>query len=171
MAFREKILIYVSTLIIIIAASIIFLIYPLKNKITEVKNQISEQKITLEIIKNKSENVTAMQKDYEAILDKKEKVDKMIISSANQLNLFKDIEDLALRNNLTQNYNLDAPAGKNTGELTMNIEIGGEYLKILNYIKGLESLNYYLKIVSINFAVTTAGEPVNATLQAKTYWQ
>lgn len=171
MAFREKILIFISILIIVIAASIIFLIYPLKNKIAEVKNQIDEQKITLEIIKNKSENVSARQKDYEAILDKKSALDNMIISSANQLNLFKDIEDLAQRNNLAQNYNLDAPGAKNAGELIMNIQLEGDYLKILEYLKGLETLNYYIKIVSLDFAVSAAGEQVSAALQAKTYWQ
>ncbi|MFH1366710.1 MAG: type 4a pilus biogenesis protein PilO [Patescibacteria group bacterium] len=171
MPFREKILIFVSTLIICIFALIIFVIFPLINQVTGVKNEIDEQKITLEIMKNKSENISKIQKDYEIILEKKNDLEKMTLSSANQLNFFKNIEDLAQQNSLIQNYNLEAPSPNNTAETKINIQLNGDYLRILSYLKGLESLDYYIKIISINFSVSTAGAMVNATLQAKTYWQ
>ncbi|MFA5070072.1 MAG: hypothetical protein WC528_02220 [Patescibacteria group bacterium] len=171
MNFREKIIIYAAALIVVIFASVIFFIYPLTSKIVEVKDQIDEQKIALEIIKNKSENISTQQKDYELVLQKKEVIEKMTLSSANQVNFFKDIEGLAQRNNLTQNYTLDSPNTENVSEININIQLNGEYLNILSYLKDLESLDYYVKIFSLKYAVSTTAQPVNATLQAKTYWQ
>lgn len=172
MKFRDKNIIFFASLIIVIAVFYAFLIYPLKNNVTEIKGKIDEQRINLEIAKNKSENLSATEKDLAGINEKKLVLDQMIITSENQLSLFNDIENLAQINNLEQDYNLEMVDTTTTNsEVKMSINIAGDYLAFLRYFEGLESLNYYIKIVTCEISSSTSSGRVTASLQAKTYWQ
>jgi len=172
MKFRDKNIIFFACLIVVVVVFYAFLIYPLKNNLAEIKGKIEEQRINLEITKSKSADLSAVKKDLEGINDKKATLDKMILSSENQLSLFKDIENLAQMNNLTQDYSLEIMDTKTTSsEVKMSIDITGDYLAFLRYFAGLESLNYYVKVISCELVDSPSPGIVTATLQAKTYWQ
>lgn len=172
MKFRDKNIIFFTALIIIFGVFYVFLVYPLRNNLAEIKGKIDEQRTNLEILKNKSQDLSGVKKDAEEINDKKLVLDKMIITSGNQLSLFKDIENLAQMNNLVQNFSLDTKAIKTANsEVKMTISVTGDYLAFLRYLEGLESLNYYIKVISGEIVSSSSPGSITATLQAKTYWQ
>jgi len=173
MKFREKILIYSSILIIAIVAIYIFLISPLRNSISRARNNWEDQKIIYEITKDRSENMASFKKDIEEINEKKENLDKFLISSNKQINFFRDLENTADTLNVDLTYDLEQIKKNNDEDLqTVNIDIKttGQYNNILKYIASLESFNYYIKISNIKISSLNSNK-IQADIQAKTYWQ
>ncbi|MCZ2846003.1 MAG: type 4a pilus biogenesis protein PilO, partial [Candidatus Bathyarchaeota archaeon] len=145
---------------------------PLRGSLTELKEEVENKRITLEITKRKAENLSALQEDYKTIEAKKQALENMIISQANQLKLFQDLEDLAQKNNIEQNFSLETPEKEaSPQEVKININLEGNYLKILGYLAGLEAFDYYVKVFSIRFTSSEYKGGAFVTIEAKTYWQ
>jgi len=167
---REKILITVSAFIISAIAIGLFVFMPLKDNITRLNSDIRDKRIVLEITKRRSENLTVLKNDYENIQNKNKLLDAMYISQDNTISFFKDLEDAAQKNNIDLNYSLGNMTDEISGkEVKLDINIKGDYLKILAFLSDLESLDYYIKLYSINFTQGEA-QSANAIIQAKTYW-
>lgn len=172
MQLREKMIIFSSAIIIIVVVFYLFITNPLRESLTKLKEEVENKRINLEITKRKAENLTALKEDYETIEKKKQALENMIISQANQLELFQDLENLAQKNNIEQNFSLETPKTEaSPQEVKININLEGNYLKILGYLAGLEALDYYVKVSSMKFTSSEYVGNASLTIEAKTYWQ
>jgi len=172
MKIKEKSIIIISVIIVATAAVIFFITLPLKQKISQIEEDINNQKVVLEITKKRSKNITSLQRDYEEIMEKKENLENMFIGKNNQLTLFKDIEKIAEQYNLELNYNLEESSTKeDISEVNLSLNLSGLYQNILKYLGSIEELNYYIKIKDITLKSSSTKENIQVVINAKTYWQ
>ncbi|MDZ7799122.1 MAG: type 4a pilus biogenesis protein PilO [Patescibacteria group bacterium] len=172
MKFKEIKLIYTAVLLGAIIAVYIFLVMPLRSSISQTRQNLQNQKITQEILKNRSENISTYKKDIEEIKTKKNRLEDMFISSEKQIDFFRQLENVAKDLNLNLNYTLEQTSNNKDNIKTVNLKIklDGAYTDNLKYLASLEALPYYIKTSNISFT-NSNNSNITVNIQAITYWQ
>ena len=172
MKFKEKISIFSLAILGALVLITAFLILPLRQSVAETSGQIHEQRITLEINKNRLENLASFKKDIQEIEKQLKTLEGMFVNEANQISFFRDLENTAQVSSLKLNYSLEDISKKTQSpkEVLINFSLEGKYENLLKFMAGLEGLDYYIKVKNLSFRPATT-QNLQANLQAITYWQ
>ena len=164
---REVIAIFVY--VGVIAMLVYFIILPLVSKIEGVNNQIQEESMKQEIVKQQLTELPKIQQQYETLQENKGSID-VLLDKGNAVTLIEKLETLAddcgdkieisVQNSQSQK-NVAAVATKTNADdtlanalpsadyLQMQILLIGDYNKIINFISKLESMEYHSDITRV----------------------
>ena len=153
----------------VVAVLVYFVILPLLSKIEGINNQIQEESMKQEIVKQQLEELPKIQQQYEA-LQKNEGFIDVLLDKNNAVTLIEKLENLAqdsgnkieisIQNSslpenvavVTTNTNTDDTLIKalpSADYLQLHILLTGDYNKIVNFISRLENMEYYSDITGI----------------------
>lgn len=153
---RKKTLTAILSLIgvvVLLTAGIILLNIKIKNT----EKQINEFLSSLENKSCKTEDLRSALAKIRDTQKKVEQYNSFLFQKGNELQLITDLENIAVKNNVTQNIvnsNLDNAAGTS---LEMTLDIGGAYENALKYLLALERHPYFLAVENLELYPT--GEP------------
>jgi len=169
---RKSYIFLLSGLVIIILA-VYLIILPLAGSITSLSKDVYDQKITLEMLKKRSENVANLMTDYSQLKAYEQLLNKFFINKNDQLNFLTSLENTATKNKLTQELVLQEIGQINKiKEAPLEIVLTGSFTDIVKYLSEIESMDYYLVIDSIDFSKSgNLSGGLTATIESKTYWQ
>jgi Tfp pilus assembly protein PilO len=96
--------------------------------------------------------------------------DKLLLPPGNELELITDLENIAVKNKVSQRIigsNLDNYAN---GKIEITVSIFGAYVDILRYISDLEKYKYIITIEQIDFSPSGAsGDSASSRIQISLY--
>lgn len=177
---KQKILILNGVIISIIASIIFFVVLPSVNEIKDIQNSIQIQYDDLENKYIKGQSLKRLSDNLKKIDPLIEKLDGVFIKESDQVGFITFLENLATENKISQKITLNPPQVNNYyKKIPMQIATNGSYFKQMNFIKKIESLNYYITIKSIEISPSTengienSGENVNTdmVMNVDTYWK
>ena len=148
LTFKNKIIILLSTLFLVIISSVAFYIYPTFSKISKVKNELHEQRVQLAILEQQRSDLETTRRDYNNIKDDIDQVSKIFLKKDSIPDLISDLEKYSNGKEITQEIslgNLDA-----NSQLKLTLSLTGNNSNIVDYISNLENLNIYLIITDFN---------------------
>lgn len=153
---RKKVL---TTLLLLVGVVILLIIgiVLLNFKITSTEKQINEFLASLESKSCKTEDLRSALAKIRDTQKKVEQYNSFLFQKGNELQLITDLENIAIKNNVTQNIvnsNLDNASGNS---LEMTLDIGGSYENALKYLLAVERHPYFLAVENLELYPT--GEP------------
>ncbi|MFA4936709.1 MAG: hypothetical protein WC575_00230 [Patescibacteria group bacterium] len=148
---KQKIIISLSAVAIIVSGLIILLIYPCITRIKELSNEIFTQRVELEKIYLRGQNLKQTLEQYQQIKPTVLLLNRAYIQSGQELDLFTSLENLSENNNIVPNIKLTSttPKEKTIKTLPLQITLVSNFTNLMNYLVGLENLDYYLNISTI----------------------
>jgi len=153
---RKKILITLLLLAGVVVLLIIGIIL-LNLKIKSTEKQINEFLLSLENKSCKTEDLRSALAKIRDTQKKVEQYNSFLFQKGDELQLITDLENIAAKNNVTQNIvnsNLDNAAGTS---LELTLDIGGTYENALKYLLAMERHPYFLAVENLELYPT--GEP------------
>ena len=182
---KKRLYIYASILIIFIILIVYFLILPSINKVKETHVAILNQKIELKQSIDQGKNLSQLGEKINKIKPELEKLNKIFINKNRELDFITSLESIADEFEVKQEINLNPGKKEKESEyeispITINLE--GTYLNILQYLKEMESLEYYINVNSINInSIQTSKNHItdnknnksniNMIINANIYWK
>ena len=176
---KSKIFYLCIVLIVITATLLLFIIIPNINEIRLIKEDIITQKKNYEIKKIQNENIDTIIEKVNYVDSKMDDLDSIFIKKNNELEFITLLENLALKNNISQKIDF-TPSENITNEvekIPVKLNVSGSYNSFLSYLSNLETARYYISIENISIT----GKPSNteqnsssviqANITANTYWQ
>lgn len=151
----KKILIMLFLMTIIISIIGIFVLYPTITQIRDINQETTNIKRYLE---TKHQNTISIRQSREKSENIKETVASYlnyIFYTGEELKLITTLEEVAKKTNVEQNiknYKLE------NNKIILNTTINGDYLSILEYIRGIESVNYFINIDDLTMSLSTTKE-------------
>lgn len=180
---RKRIIISLVGFLIFISAVIYFVIFPSIRDIRNIKNEIESQRVELERRYVKGQSLRKMKEKLERAEEKVDVLDQVFIGQDAGLEFVTALEGVAGKNGVSQKINLLSSAGVDNGfykVVPLQLSSGGNAGQQMNYLVGLETLNYYINIKSLELSsgstATPADNPgsgsrVNLFVTADTYWR
>lgn len=153
---RKKVL----TTLLLLAGAVILLITGiilLNLKIQTTEKQINEFLASLESKSCRTEDLRSALAKIRDTQKKVEQYNSFLFKKGDELQLITDLENIAIKNNVTQNIvnsNLDSTTGNS---LIMTLDIGGAYENALKYLLALERHPYFLAVENLELYPT--GDP------------
>ncbi|PIT88585.1 MAG: hypothetical protein COU29_02295 [Candidatus Magasanikbacteria bacterium CG10_big_fil_rev_8_21_14_0_10_36_32] len=153
---RKKILITLLSLVTVVVLLIIGIVL-LNLKIKNTEKQINEFLLSLENKSCRNEDLRSALAKIRDTQKKVEQYNSFLFKKGNELQLITDLENIALKNNVSQNIinsNLDSASGDS---LQMTLDISGTYENALKYLLAVERHPYFLSVENLELYPT--GEP------------
>ncbi|MDD3663148.1 MAG: hypothetical protein PHT84_04755 [Candidatus Pacebacteria bacterium] len=157
---KHKVILSTFLIALSLFVVIFLIILPTIKYIDSLKENIAITEIEIE---ESYQKIILLKNSINQLDDIKEKVEPfyfLTLNEGEELTIIKELEDLAVYNNLSQN--LDVSFNKNPGNSKDNISnlahyvfkirISGNFTDVLNYIDDLEELPYYFLIDQVSFA-------------------
>jgi len=177
---KNKIITSVTMITIFSAGVIYFLIYPAIVDIQKIGQDIENQRIDLEKRYVRGQSLNKLSRDLKNIEPSLAVLDDVFIDQNRALEFVTTLEDVAGKSGVSQKINL--MTDKSTKEFDymktpLQIAVQGDFASILRYITGLESLNYYININTIDIARNSgdnnspASKNVAVQITADTFWK
>ena len=184
--------IYVNLAIygLIVVLAIYFLLLPTIADILSLREQIIDQKITLERNLNRERDIIKLVNKMNRIKPELAKLDQAFINSSREIEFINTLEGLAGENNITMNISLNETGEKANDifeKINLTIQTQGSFENLLKFLADIEKMNYYININYFEFASNQGGardfSPKNADemilsnasvsmrLGAETYWK
>lgn len=171
---KQREIIAIVVYIGVIAILVYFVILPLISKIEGVNNQIQEESMKQEIVKQQLAELPKIQQQYEALQENEGSID-VLLNKDNAVTLIEKLETLAdncgdkieisVQNSQSQKNIAVVTAKKNTDDalpsadyLQMQITLTGDYNKIVDFISKLESMEYYSDITGVEIKQSDIAE-------------
>lgn len=186
---KKRIFIVPAVFILFVTGLIYFIILPTMKDIEETAAQIESQRTDLDKKYYKSKSAKQSTKSLKAIEGDVEKLDRIFIGKNQELAFITALEEIANKNNINQNINLDLSSGaKNNkyGKIPLKLTTQGNFINQFNYLLDLEKLNYYLNIKSLDLSAGggasayppldkiinyDSGANIKMVILADTYWK
>lgn len=166
---KQREIIIILTYVGVILVLVYFVILPLLSKIEGVNNQIQEESMKQEIVKQQLGELPKIQQQYDTLqknegtidvlLDKNkavtliESLEKLAQDSGNKIEI--SVQNSQLQKNVTV-ATTKTPADKtlintlpSSDYLQMQIILTGDYNKVVNFISKIENMEYYSDIIGI----------------------
>ena len=181
---KQREIIIIFAYVGVVLALIYFIILPLLSKIEGVNNQIQEESMKQEIVKQQLGELPKIQQQYntlqtnegaiDVLLDKDkavaliESLEKLAQDSGNKIEI--SVQNSQLQKNVAVTTTKIAADGTlikalpSTDYLQMQILLTGDYNKIINFINKLENMEYYSDITGIKMTqsdITGNAEVIN----------
>lgn len=186
---KKRIFAVPAVFVLFIAGLIYFIILPTMKDVEETAAQIKSQRTDLDKKYYKSKNAKQSTKSLKAIEEDVEKLNRVFINQNQELAFITALEEVANKNNINQNINLDLSSGaKNNkyGKIPLRLTTQGNFINQFNYLRDLERLDYYLNIKSLNLSAGGGasayppsdkiinyggGANIGMVILADTYWK
>jgi hypothetical protein len=198
---KQKLINTVVLFVIFLVALIYFgIIYYVKS-INTLKSQIIDEKINSEKKYQVEKNVIALNKKINEINSGVNSLSDVFVNKNRELELITALENIANKNTVTQKIDLATPAEKQvvksskktkvsaetvpTDDIlssSLTISASGKYNNIINYLKEINALKYYINIDGLDLSQAISGDDlaennsldsrnINLNIIAKTYWK
>ena len=164
----KKLIILSTTLSIIIAAIIFFVLYPYFTKIQTLNINVNDQRIQLAIYEDQRINIDKTRSDLKKIENDINDISLIFVEQENILDFIDTLDFISENNNLVQTINIINLDNIETDNyLQISVGIDGEWDNIINYLNTLEKLDYYVILDNLNFSKLS--EKINLTFTAIVY--
>jgi Tfp pilus assembly protein PilO len=171
--YRGKIILIFSVLSVVAAIIIVFVVIPSMKKISKMKEEIEFQRADLEkkYFKIQRSKKTAL--NLVKTGEEMGKLNSVFINENRELEFITRLEELASKNSLAQEINLSGKDKAEEGKprtASLYVRITGSYDNIINYLSGVESLEYYINISGLELTVDDEKGEYSLSFKALTYW-
>ncbi len=170
----KKIIITLATLLIIVIGLSAMVIYPNGKRIKELSQDIYTKRVEAEKIFNRGQNLRSVIEQYNKIKPTLSKLKSVFVTENKELDLFTSLETLASNLQLEPEVKLSSSeSSKKDRKLPLQIKLQSNYAQLLNYLVGLEDLDYYINISSLRLAATKdkSSQSLTTLLLAEAYYQ
>ncbi len=161
---------------------VFFIVIPTIHDILDMGQKIEEQRIDLEKKYIKGQNLRQLTNNLNKINSQLSKLEQIFISENRELEFITTIEGVASKNSIDQRINLgiqEDMAEYNYKKMALQLFLQGNFIDITNYLLGLESLEYYLNIKSIELTSNLVKQEIDASsntiintfLSVETFWK
>jgi len=172
--------IYIITVFfgLIILSLIVFFIFPSFKKIKSNSDDLFSKKQSISILKNQADQVENFKKKYNEYKPNLEKTDQLFIDLENPVNFIKFLEKTASDSGIESEISLSPYSLKeNESSITFQFFSSGNFLKILEFTKAMESGPYLVEIKNLiiknsevkNASKNNLSEIVDATFLIKAF--
>ena len=184
---KYKIFAFNTAILVILFCGIKFIILPSVDQIEQIKIDIYQNQFDLEQKYQRSQSLKKLSANLKSIEGKIENIDQVFISQNRELEFITALEQIAEKKNVRQKIILgktqSAVGDKFYKKIPLQIQAQGNYPDILQYLQGLEALNYYINIKSIDLSansvsqrseitvVNNLGGEVSVNIIADSYWR
>src|SRR3989338_1571202 len=148
---KNKIIASSAGFIAIILCLAYYIVIPTIQEIKAMGNNIEEQREDLEKKYIKGQSLRQLMENFEKIDPKLTYLDKIFANQNRELEFITSLENEANKNQIRQKITLSSPQ-KTTNQKFTKIKVRltteGEFVKQLKYLRDLESLSYYINIIS-----------------------
>lgn len=171
---KNKIILLNIVIAVIIVFVLYFIIIPNVEIIKKIQFDIQSQLIELENKYKKSQSLRQVSDNLKQIEPQISLLDQVYIKQDQELLFITALEDLATKNHITQKLNLGNVKVNTTPQKSiLQINTQGNFVDQIGYLRGLESLNYYINIKTIEIYKNSTDnqESTSMTLVVDTYWQ
>lgn len=157
--------IFVAVLIALIAGAVVIQgkIFDGSLAVRDQIDRLNKKRLTAE---NLRENL-ALAKDVKTQIAN---YDKLLLPPGNELELITDLENIAMKNKVSQRIigsNLD---NSTNGKIEITVSILGGYADVLRYVSDLEKYKYLITIEHIDFSPSGAsGDNASSRIQISLY--
>ncbi len=158
--YKNKILINIALFFAFTLFVVYFLLLPATNKIKKLRVDIANAKIEINNAIEKEKNINNQTDKLKTIESQIEKLDKIFISRNRELEFITTLEGVASKNNIEQTFDLKAIPDFNDDDfinIPIIIKAKGEFNNVMNYLKDLETLAYYINISNLEITKNTSG--------------
>jgi Tfp pilus assembly protein PilO len=152
---KNKSLVLVAIFTLINIGIIYFLIMPSIDNIKNLRNDTINLKIDSENKIAQETKTNDLNNKLKKIEPQLEKINQIFISQNREIEFITTLESLESKYNITQTLNLgldDAEQGDGFKIVPFSIDANGNFKDIMNYLTGVESLNYYINIENISLS-------------------
>ncbi|MFA4940986.1 MAG: hypothetical protein WC582_00075 [Patescibacteria group bacterium] len=180
---RKKIILSAISFLIFIFIVIYFIIFPSIRDIKNIRDEIETQRVDLERRYIKGQSLRNLSEKLKKAEEKIQILDQVFINKEDGLEFVTTLEGVANKNNVSQKINLLPAVASDNGYsqlVPLQLFPQGNFNQLLNYLIGLETLNYYINIKSLDFSSSSKapapGEEksfgnVGLFITADTYWR
>lgn len=173
--FRKKIIINTLLSLAIIAGLSYFIILPASEDIKEIRSKISELRIDLEKKYIRGQSLRKLSESLKIIESQIPKLDEIFIKKSEAINFITALEEIAASANIEQEINLVSDHEKKTethNKTPLQLSTTGSFTNQIEYLNKLESLNYYINIMSLEIIGRHGEETnnINMNIFSNTYW-
>ncbi|MEK7149896.1 MAG: hypothetical protein AAB757_02920 [Patescibacteria group bacterium] len=164
-----------AALAAVIASVIIFII---SGQISKIGNSLSEKRKLSLILQKRSETTEKIRENFKIIGDNEQKIKNSLPRTDNILDFIAALESLASKNAVQQSYRFGVPTvfinqnNLNVASIDYNLNLTGNIVILINYLKDFENLPYFTGISSISVSSPPdRGWEANSSIsiQAKLY--
>jgi len=184
---KYKILAVNCGLLLVLISGIYLIVLPSLEEINRIKDDIYQERLDLEQKYQRSQSLKKLSTNLKSIEGKIENIDQVFISQNRELEFITALEQTAEKNQIAQKILLGkaqtAVGDKFYKKIPLQIQAQGNFVDLIQYLQGLETLNYYINIKSIElsgsggaqrpqFSVeTNSNRQINANIVADSYWK
>src|SRR3989338_4469029 len=165
MSVRKKIIISVLVVIILIAGIVYTVILPTVNEIREISQAVYLERVDLEKKYLRGQLLRKTIEDFDKIKPEQNKLKSIYIIEGEELRFITEIENIANRNNITQDIKLQAERNQNfrggTGSLPLELVSSGNFINVMQYLRDIEKLGYYFNISNLEISSAKQNQGVN----------
>jgi Tfp pilus assembly protein PilO len=163
----------------IMLALIYLIIVPTISEIKETKKEVINQKNELEKKLNREKNLVTLNEDLKKIEPEVDSLNQIFIEKNMELEFITTLEGIAGKNNINQTLNLNTDKSIKFGQYTktpIEISVQGKYNNLLDYLKNIETLKYYINISSLDLILENQDaaslyKTGRLQINADTYWK
>lgn len=179
---KKKIIISSIFFFAVILGIICFIVVPSIKDIKMIRDSIEEQRIGLEKKYIRGQSLRGLTEKIKKVEERIEEIDNIFVDRNKGLEFIKALEDLAEKNNVIQKINIsisDEPFANDFEKIPVQLFVQGTLENQANYLVGLETMEYYINVDSIDISSITPGEDevtnksnyISLLLSANTYWK
>jgi len=177
---KKKIIALNAIIILLIAGIVFYIIIPSVNDIKNMQTDIHDQFKELEKKYFKGQSLKKLSENLKTIDPQLEKLEGIFINESDEVAFVTFLENLAHEKMVKQKISLGTPEDfVEYKKIPMQINTEGNYLKQMDYLSSLESLNYYINVKSLEISPSMENGledsinkgNVNLSLNVDTYWK
>lgn len=149
-----KTIIITVILIIILVVTLTFIFWPAIKEIKNISEKIYQERFELEKKYLAGQNLKKSVADYEKVKGHLEELETIFVKKEEELKFITSLENLAEKNQIEQKIilNIQKEETKNLSKtIPIQLNLRGNYLNLLEYLRDLEVLNYYINLKNVSF--------------------
>ncbi|MEK7653312.1 MAG: type 4a pilus biogenesis protein PilO [Patescibacteria group bacterium] len=157
---KNKFLINLGMIMIIVIAMIIFIIIPAFKEIIAVNREINKERVALEQKLEQGLNLKKIQIELSEIQDKLGGLDRLFVAKGQELAFVTEMENIASADGISLKIVSDFSEEPLKGEekikkTALQMEISGNYQNIIKFLNDLEKMPYYFNVEMAIFSLKT----------------
>ena len=151
---------FINTGLAILFLTVILLVVaPGVKKIKNLKNQINEQRESLEELYARGQNLKKTRQNYETVKENFAEISDVFVTQGQELEFITTLETLAEKNNLSLKIELNPERSRQISPqlkaLPIRLLLNGQYEATLNFLDQLEQERLYVNLSQLNMSQTT----------------
>ncbi|MBI4812412.1 hypothetical protein HY798_03170 [Candidatus Falkowbacteria bacterium] len=151
--FNKKQLFFAVSKQLLRAGAVIFVAFLaiifFSRQISKISRSIAEQRSLSSVLEKRNDTLAQLRKDFEVIDGFDAKIENAIPPVDNILDFVSSLEDLAETNSIDQTLSFESPV---SSSINYGINLNGNIISLIKYLKSFEKLPYFTAISSINLS-------------------